>query len=345
VLRSSSPVSDERLRVFIESVRDYAFVVLDTDNRVTEWNVGAERLLGYKEEEIIGRSGALFFTPEDRERGEPEKEVETAKREGRAEDERWHMRKDGSRFRASGVMTSMRDADGRLIGYAKVMRDVTERERARDEVEASLREKTVLLREVHHRVKNNLQVIVSLISLQASHVGDETVIGMFEETQNRVRAIATIHERLYSTDDLATVHFGMHLEQLARQLLLFYGLEDRVELMIDAADMALDIDQAIPLALISNELLCNAFKHAFPEGRQGRVSVSLKYTSGEGGKAAGQLEIVDNGVGIPEGVDFRTAQSMGFHLVNILVRQLHASPEMIKREGTSFQVRFPIEGD
>jgi two-component sensor histidine kinase len=271
--------------------------------------------------------------------------MQTAVREGRAEDERWHLRKDGSRFRASGVMTPMRNDGGALIGFAKVMRDVTERERAREELETSLRDKTMLLREVHHRVKNNLQVIVSLINLQTSHVNDPRVIGMFEETQNRVRAIATIHERLYSTDDLASVHFGMHLDQLARHLWAFYGMEERIQLDIDTADVALDIDQAIPLALISNELLCNAFKHAFPDERRGLIFVRLRYIVGEASQHAGELEISDNGIGIPDTVDIRTAQSMGFHLVRILTEQLHASPTVTRQNGTCVRVRFSIRDE
>jgi PAS domain S-box-containing protein len=317
-------------------------VFVDIQNRVTEWNDGAERILGYTETEIVGRSAALFFTPEDRALGVPEREIETALREGRAEDERWHLRKDGSRFRASGVLTVMRDHSGAAIGFAKVMRDVTEREETRAKLEAALREQTVLLREIHHRVKNNLQVIVSLINLQASHVSDAEVVGMFEETQNRVRAIASIHESLYSTDDLSTIHFGMHLEQLALQLAAFYGFGERVQLEVSTADMAVDIEQAIPLALISNELLCNAFKHAFPGGRRGRVFVGLRYDTSGTAPLSGELEITDDGTGLRDDVDLRTAESMGFHLVNILTAQLRASVELARANGTSFRVRFPI---
>jgi PAS domain S-box-containing protein len=345
VASSALRSSDDRLRIFVESVNDYAFILFDRDNRVTEWNLGAERILGYADEEIVGRSGSVFFTPEDRESRQPEKEMATALRDGRAEDERWHLRKDGSRFRASGVMSILRDESGAHIGYAKVMRDVTEREEAREKLEASVREKTVLLREIHHRVKNNLQVVVSLISLQASHVTDASVLGMFEETQNRVRAIASIHETLYSTDDLATIHFGMYLGQLVDQVAAFYGVRGRVELSVDAADMALDIEQAIPLALIGNELLCNAFKHAFPDDRQGRVSVGLRYSGPAAGARIAEFEVSDDGRGLPDAVDFRTAQSMGFHLVHILTRQLKASAEIVRGQGTSFRVQFPIAND
>jgi PAS domain S-box-containing protein len=334
--------SDDRLRIFVESVRDYAFVLFDRHNLVTEWNVGAERMLGWKEEEIIGQPGALFFTPEDREAGEPENEMAGALRDGTAEDERWHMRKDGSRFRASGVMTVLRDETGAHVGFAKVMRDVTEREDVRERLEASLREKTILLREIHHRVKNNLQVVVSLIGLQASHITDRTVLRMFEETQNRVRAIASIHETLYSTDDLATIHFGMYLGQLVDQLTSLYAAAGRIEVNVEAADMALDIEQAVPLALIGNELLCNAFKHAFPDQRQGRLSVCLRYLADAAGVRMAELEVTDDGKGLTESVDFNTAESMGFHLIRILTRQLKASAEAVGGAGTTVRIRFPL---
>lgn len=333
----------EMLRLFVESVLDYAFILVDTENRITEWNVGAERLLGYSEEEILGQSADTFFTPEDRARQVPRQEMATAARDGRAEDERYHMRKDGSQFRASGVMVSMRDDQGALVGFAKVMRDVTERELARQHLEKSLRERSLLLGEVHHRVKNNLQVIVSLMSLQAKHITEPEVLSMFEETQNRVMAIARIHERLYSTDDFATVHFGNYLKQLVRELVQFYGMADRVSVHVNTADLALDIDQAIPLALIGNELVCNAMKHAFPDGRQGSVTVNLQYGTSPEGRVSQELSVSDDGVGLPADFDFATAGSMGIHLVRILSGQLQADVRICRTRGTSVVVAFPVQ--
>jgi PAS domain S-box-containing protein len=128
---------EERFRLLSESLTDYAFITFDQENRITSWSAGAEKLLGWSEDEVLGESGAIFFTPEDRERGEVEKEIDQALHYGRAEDDRWHMRKDGSRFWASGVMTAVGDESGRHLAFAKVLRDLTERERA----EAVLRER------------------------------------------------------------------------------------------------------------------------------------------------------------------------------------------------------------
>ena len=327
----------DRFELFANAVKDYAFILFDAQNRVTDWNAGAERILGYSEQEILGQDGAIFFTPEDRVAKQPEQELQLAVSEGRAEDERWHIRKDGSRFRASGVMTPLRADEEQPIGYVKVLRDVTERERARERLERAVHEKDSLLREVHHRVKNNLQVIVSLLSMHAKHAKDRHAAGLIAETQNRVRAIARIHEGLYGSADLSTVRFGSYLTQLVSDLVSFYGMEDRVKARVEAEEITLELDRAIPLALFTNELLCNSLKHGFPEGRRGLISVAL---AREGTDA--RLSISDDGVGLPAGVNTETAGSMGFHLVRILSAQLQAHLEMASTGGTTITLRFAI---
>jgi len=332
-----------------ESVRDYALILLDTDNRVVDWNVGAKRILGYNEDEIIGKPANIFFTEEDRRKGEPEREITTARNKGRAEDDRWHVRKDGSRFMASGVMTAIRAETGQIIGFAKVMRDVTERELARERLEESLKEKHTLLLETHHRVKNNLEMIVSLLRLQSAHIEDPAVLGVFEETQNRVRAVARIHETLYSTADLATIHFATYLQELVKDLFTGYA-DGTVTYKLDPADMALAIEQAVPLSLIVNELLTNALTHAFPDRRKGHVDIGLYYESDPAAASAdtldagnGILVIADNGAGLPAGVDIKTPHSMGFHLVNVLIRQLRGNIAVERGRGTKWTVTFPLE--
>jgi PAS domain S-box-containing protein len=336
---------DDWWRVFVESVTDYAFIRLDREGRITDWNAGAERVLGYTSQEVLGQFFALFFVPEDRAAGLPELEMETALREGRADDERWHLRKDGVRFRASGTLTAVRNGSSEVTGFAKVMRDVTEREKARERMEEALRERTVLLNEVHHRVKNNLQVIVSLLSLQAERLHDPHTLDIFKETQNRVRAIAAIHERLYSTDDLVTIQVGPYIQNLVQDLRDFYDAGDHIDVDLTTADLALDLDDAVPLALICNELLCNAFKHAFPHDLRGKVAIRLRYNSGveDSSYDEGHLEISDDGVGLPAGVRFETAESMGFELVRLLASQLHGRVVLDSGpQGTSVGIYFPL---
>ncbi len=192
-------------------------------------------MLGYSDAEILGESGARLFTPEDVAKGEPHKEMQQAIAEGRAPNERWQVRKDGTRFWASGVLTPMYDQQGRLRGFAKVMRDETEHRRTDERIRASLREKEALLKEIHHRVKNNLQVITSLLRLQSHNIPDERMRTQFDEACNRVRAIGRIHELLYNSPDLAHVDFGTYLERLTRDLFSFYGVDHgRIQVSIDA---------------------------------------------------------------------------------------------------------------
>jgi PAS domain S-box-containing protein len=233
--------SEERFRLFVNNVRDYALFQMNEDGRIVTWNAGAERVLGYTETEIIGQPSAILFVPEDVVDGVPQREMREAATVGRSEDERWHVRKDGTRFWCRGVMTSMDDGMGHVRGFAKVMRDETESRRASERLTASLAEKEALLKEIHHRVKNNLQVITSLLTLQSDTVLDDTIRDMFEEAVNRVRTIGDIHELLYRSPELARIDFDVYLNRLAENLLSFYGVEpNRIRVVVTAKDTKLE---------------------------------------------------------------------------------------------------------
>jgi PAS domain S-box-containing protein len=328
--------SEEQFRLFVNNVRDYALFQMDTEGRVVAWNSGAEHLLGYTQEEILGHPGARIFVPEDIAAGIPEREMETAATLGRATDERWHLRKDGTRFWCNGVMSVMRDEGGRVRGFAKVMRDETDRRRADEQLKASLAEKEILLKEIHHRVKNNLQVITSLLALQSDSVEDDTVRQMFDEACNRVRSIGDIHELLYRSPDLAHVDFNTYLHRLAQHLVAFYGVNpDRIRVSI-SANADLTLSEAIPCGLIVNELLTNCFKHGFPQGKTGSIQLSLN-CEGEGCA----LEVADNGVGFPSHISLEEPTSLGLKLVSVLARQLRGDLRLLQSEGTRMAVVFP----
>ena len=217
--------------------------------------------------------------------------------------------------------------------------DITERKKMEDAVNASLREKEALLREVHHRVKNNLQVICSLLSLQSRHVTDPSALAAFKESESRVRSMALVHEKLYMTRDFGLIDFATYVRSLAPELLRSYKVEqDTVILKMELDDVRLGIDVAIPLGMMMNELVSNCLKHAFPEGRKGEIAIELK--SGTGGSV--MLSVADNGIGFPDGVDFRAVRSMGMEMVITLVEQLEGSIEMERGGGTKFTVRFSI---
>ncbi|HEX4809977.1 MAG TPA: chemotaxis protein CheB [Bryobacteraceae bacterium] len=329
--------SEERFRLFVESVQDYALFQMDFNGNITSWNSGAERLLGYSESEILGQPASRVFTPEDVEDGEADKELETARMTGKAEDERWHVRKDGSRFFASGVLTTVHDESGRLRGFAKVMRDVTGKRSAEEQIRASLREKEVLLKEIHHRVKNNLQVIASLLSLQSEYMGDSRALDMLDDMKNRVSSIASIHEMLYGSSDLSRINFAAYVNSLAKDLQSFYpATANTVEVNIHAEPLSLDITQAVPCGLIVNELLTNCFKHAFPDGRAGVIEASFECVNDRC-----VLEVSDNGIGLPETFDAQNSASMGLVLLSLLVQQLKGTIEIGRNSGSRFTISFP----
>jgi PAS domain S-box-containing protein len=226
---------------------------------------------------------------------------------------------------------------GQMKGVIEYVRDITERKKAEDKLQASLREKEVLLREIHHRVKNNMQVISSLLNLQSHHIQDPHVLDMFKESQRRIRSMALIHERLYQSSDLSRIEFSQYLRNLATHLFHSYQVDSsRIRLALDAEEVFLNINTAIPCGLIVNELVSNALKHGFPDGRSGEVGVELHRIEGDGY----ELKVRDDGVGFPEGLDFRRTQTLGMQIVVTLVSQIDAAIELRSERGTEFKVIF-----
>lgn len=343
--------SEERLRLFIENVTDYALIQVDGDACICNWNLGAARTFGYTEEEIAHEPMRTLYLPEDAANGDAEKDLELARENGGFEDARWLIRKDGSRLFCRWVTTPMWDEAGKIRGYAKVLRDETQRRKDEEQMRASLTEKQALLQEIHHRVKNNLQMITSLLSIQAARIDNPQVSAVLADTQHRVRAIAALHETLYSSEDLGNIEFGSYLEQLVRDLISFYNLAKKcLEVNVEATDLVLDIKQAIPLGLIVNELVTNALKHAFPDGRTGRLNVQLRYSRDPMNRANiqtssdgfGKLTVSDDGIGLPPNTDFEESPSMGLHLVRLLVEQLRGELEVDVQKGTAITIKFPV---
>lgn len=328
--------SDERFRLFVKSVQDYAMFQMDLSGRITTWNPGVQRLLGYEQEEFVGQHSSRLFTPEDMAAGEAERELETTRATGHAQDERWHVRKDGSRFFASGVLTAIQDESGRLRGFAKIMRDVTERQAAEERIRSSLAEKETLLKEIHHRVKNNLQVITSLLKLQSDAVRDPQAIELFDEMYGRVRSIAAIHEMLYRSDNLARLDFGAYLQKITQDLIAFYRVDpQKIRVHTNVHSAFLDITQAVPCGLIVNELITNSLKHAFVDNRPGLIQVSLVKNEREV-----ELTVADNGVGLPLEIEPGQAVSMGLQLVYLLVDQIQGKLVIDRSQGTRVAIRF-----
>jgi two-component sensor histidine kinase len=230
-------------------------------------------------------------------------------------------------------------ANGNLLVSA--IRYAIERKWTEEKIRASLREKDVLLREIHHRVKNNMQVISSLLNLQSRHTEDEKVLDLLRGIQNRVKSMTLIHERLYQSEDIAKVSFVEHVQTLTSHLFSSYGIDPRtVKLNINIKDVLLDINTAIPCSLIINEIVSNSLKHAFPDGRKGEIKVAMHPLN----KKEIGLVVSDNGVGLPKGMDFRKTGSLGLHLVRLLAEdQLHGDIKLDRTKGTNFNIRLKVK--
>lgn len=206
-----------------------------------------------------------------------------------------------------------------------------------EEIAASLKEKEMLVKEVHHRVKNNLQIISSLLNLQSRYVHDKSVLEAFRESQNRVRSMALLHEQLYRPGGIEEVDMGKYIKSVADHLYISYdAISSDISLHVDAGNICFDIDTAVPCGLIVNELVSNALKHAFPDGRRGEIEITLRVTD----EKKFVLNVSDDGIGLPEDLDMEKGTSLGLRLVNSLAQQLRGKSEFRAENGTEFKITF-----
>ncbi len=221
--------------------------------------------------------------------------------------------------------------------YKQLQIELNERKQAEDNLKKSLREKEILLKEVHHRVKNNLHVVSSLLQLQSETIADAQIAKMFEESENRIHSMALIHEKLYRSQNLAQINFGEYLEDLVTNLFESYNVSnERIQLELETEPIFVNIETATPCGLIVNELVSNSLKHAFPNEKTGKIQVCC-YQNEE---KRIYLKIKDNGIGFPQNRDFRNTNSMGFQVVCTLIRQLKGSIQIDRTEGTTFDLNF-----
>ena len=329
--------SENRFRTTFE-LAGTGIVQGSLDGRFTRMNRRFCQIVGYTPDELLDLGFQDLTHPDDLEdemvmlRSIIDGEVDTYAMEKR------YLRKDSTVVWVNLVVTVVRDETGAPDHFIGVIDDITERRRSQQFLQSSLAEKEVLLREIHHRVKNNMQVISSLLNLQSHGAEDERLVRLFEESQNRVRAMALIHEILYENSNLARIELGEYVSKLATSLIRMYGTDSgRVDLNIKASGVTLEIDDTMPCGLVINELLSNSLKYAFPDGKNGEIRIEA---SREG---AGPLvlRVSDDGIGIPEEIDYRNTETMGMRLVTGLVEsQLGGRVSLDRTHGTCFTITF-----
>jgi PAS domain S-box-containing protein len=229
------------------------------------------------------------------------------------------------------------DETWKVIEVSGIGHDITEKKHADEKIRQSLQEKEVLLKEVHHRVKNNLQVISSILNLQSSYVKDAGTLNILKESQNRIKSMAFIHESLYQTKDFSSINFSEYVINLSQNLIHSYSnFAHEINLKLDIQNVFLNLDLAIPCGLIINEIVSNALKYAFVDNKEGDEIVIEMSIEGENLK----LIIGDNGVGLPSAIDYRNTESLGLQLVVTLVDQLNGSIELESTKGAMYTIIF-----
>lgn len=311
----------QRFKTLLDHTRDFIFLV-DADGKIIDVNKSSFINLEYPKDEI---SSIFNIIPE----GYYEKFKEILSRKEKVSIEAPLIKKDGNL-----ILTEMNIDIVKFNGNDYVVivaRDIRKRKELEDELRRSLEEKELLLKEIHHRVKNNLQIISSLLSLQ-SMIHDKN--GTFKETQDRIRSMALIHEQLYQSDDLARINFKKYVEKLIRNLFHSYSAGKSIDIILDVEDLYLSIETTIPLGLIINELVTNALKHAFNGRIQGTIYISFKRV-----KDNLELRVADDGIGFPAN-KLQESKSLGLKLVNILVRQLNGKISVKSHDGSCFKIIF-----
>jgi PAS domain S-box-containing protein len=334
--------SEERFRQIAENVGSVFWVATPGDARVLYLSPGFERVWGRPVAEVIADPGLWLETVHPDDRGEVERMIRTDPMEHQQVYR--IVRPDGSLRWVHVRVSPVSDAGGAVRRVVGVADDVTEREvaerslrEASEQLRRSLEDKNVLLREIHHRVKNNMQVVSSLLYLQSARVSDPGARRWLAESRDRVASMALVHEMLYASPGLARIDFGDYLGRLVHGLAGSWGPGGRVELRQRVDDVALDVDTAVPLGLLINELVTNALKHASPGEHGGKVRVGLE--RGEPGELV--LTVEDDGAGLPDAVDVENPATLGLSLVRTLVDQLDGRLNVRRRPGAGFTVRFP----
>jgi PAS domain S-box-containing protein len=327
IQRQTVRESEERFRLLVEGVRDYAIVMLDPEGRVTSWNSGAERLLGYTEAEILGHPIDMLDVPAAGLSDEGQGMLKRATADGRVRNEGTCIRKDGNRFQADILITAMRDEADRLTGFSMVTRDITEHREMEAKIRAALAESQLLLRELHHRVRNNLQVISSILHLQSAALSDGDLKQSLERTRQRVDCLGLIFRNLRQPDQVTSVDFETYLAGLCGSLVPRFHPDRQFRYGLGRGHLALELDMAGPFGLLIGEILMVLVDFC---GSAGCGSLILT-VAGDDGETIALTVDVDPPQG-GEAIDFSRRHGLGRTIVDALAGQLSGRIDVIRTE-------------
>ena len=327
--------AEERFRIVVEAAPS-AMMMIDADGRIALINSQTEKLFGYDRKTLLGQPVEMLVPERFRgghlmDRREFFAGTPTARAMGKGRD-LFGVRKDGSEVPIEIGLSPITSADGVFV-LASII-DITERKHSEDSLRRSLNEKLALLQEVHHRVKNNLQIISSLLAMQASVIVDPELVNKLADSQRRVMSMAMIHEHLYRHDDMSSIDLAEYIRDLAAHLFSSYTQSPLITYRLDLVPARLSIEQSVPCGLILNELLTNAIKYAYPAGK-GEIDISLSETADEV-----SMTVCDHGVGLPPDFSWETCKSLGMTLVDQLTMQLDGVLQVGQPPGTSFTITF-----
>jgi PAS domain S-box-containing protein len=328
--------SNRLLKKTFASLHEAIFIVETATRRILDCNITTEKMFGYTRSELIGAHTSCLHLSEEMSQRFGSEMLQAYAERGFFETTFQMKRKDGSVFASEHSVTPIHDDQGAIVSHVCVVRDISERKKAEGQILSSLREKEILLKEIHHRVKNNLQVVYSLLALQASSIADPDIRILFDESRNRIGSMALIHEKIYSSEDLSHIDFGYYLQEMVQNIAGTY-LRPEIKVVVAAEPIFLDINSGIPCGLIVNELVSNSYKYAFPAGKGGQITIAMNRAAG--GRYL--LTVADNGIGFSPDIDFRQTTSLGLQLVTVLAGQLQGEISLSTAAGTRFTISFP----
>ena len=328
--------SEEMYRSLVKTLPD-AVTMTDLEGNITYVSPRTLELHGFKSEnELLGKSAFELIDPSEHEIAM--KNLKKTLDVGFARNLEYTLKnKDGTPFTGLLNTALIKDAHGEPKSFIATTRDISERKHTEEQIKKSLDEKEVLLREIHHRVKNNIQVISSMLNLYSAYIKDEPYLDAFQDIQNRIKSMALIHEKLYQTKDMARVDFNEYIKDLINGLFRFYGINiNKIKPKIEVKGVTLGLDSGIPCGLIINELVSNSLKHGFGKDMEGMIHIKMKPEN----ENAVALIVSDNGKGFPQDLNFKNTKTFGLQLVITLVEQLGGSIELNNEGGTEFKITF-----